>query len=132
MYILHSQHILIQTNPKMGGTWVAQSVKPLTLTHTFVNLSPTSGSLLSAQSPLRILCLPLSYKTEQNKKQRQKQTMSNARDPHVTGAIDCLPKMLSGLISLICDFLLTCLYSNVVLRWTQRPQLISKLRRTLP
>ena len=45
------------------GTWMAQSVEHLTLTPVmilrFVSSSPTSSSLLSAQSPLRILC-PLS------------------------------------------------------------------------
>ena len=49
---------------RIGGAWVAQSVKPTTLAQVMVsqlvNLSPTSGSLLLAQSPLSILCLPLS------------------------------------------------------------------------
>ena len=43
---------------------LAQSVKCLTLVQVmisqFLSLSPTSGSLLPAQSPLQILCLPLS------------------------------------------------------------------------
>ena len=44
----------------MSGTWVAQSVKRPTLAQVlvsrFVSLSPTWDSLLSAQSPLQILC----------------------------------------------------------------------------
>ena len=49
-----------------GGAWVAQSVKCLTLISAqvmisqFMNSSPTLGSLLSAQSLLCILDLPLS------------------------------------------------------------------------
>ena len=43
-----------------GGTWVAQSVKRPTWAQVtiswFVSSSPALGSLLSAQSPLRILC----------------------------------------------------------------------------
>ena len=48
------------------GTWVAQSVKRLMLAQgmilheIFVISSPLLGSLLSAQSLLWILCLPLS------------------------------------------------------------------------
>ena len=46
------------------GTWVAQLVKHLTsaqvMISRFLGSSPMSGSLLSAQSLLRILCLPLS------------------------------------------------------------------------
>ena len=48
----------------MQGTWVAQLVKCLTLAQVmisqFVSSSPLSGSLLSAQSLLCILCPPLS------------------------------------------------------------------------
>ena len=44
--------------------WVAQSVKHLTwaqvMISQFVNSSPLSGSVLTAQSLLGILCLPLS------------------------------------------------------------------------
>ena len=44
------------------GAWVAQSVKRLTsarvLISRFVSSSPVSGSVLSAQGLLRILCLP--------------------------------------------------------------------------
>ena len=43
---------------------MARSVERLTSAHVmisqFVGSNPTSGSLLSAQSPLQILCLPLS------------------------------------------------------------------------
>ena len=46
------------------GTWVAQSVKHWSLAQImisrFMSVSPTSGYLLSAQSPLWILCLPVS------------------------------------------------------------------------
>ena len=48
------------------GAWVAQLVKCLTsarvMISQFVSLSPTSGSVLTAQSwkLLQILCLPLS------------------------------------------------------------------------
>ena len=47
-----------------GGASVVQSIEPLTpaqvMISQFVSSSPTSGSLLSAQSPLQILCPPLS------------------------------------------------------------------------
>ena len=46
------------------GAWVAQSVKRLTLAQVmisqFVGWSPASGSVLTAQCPLWIFCLPLS------------------------------------------------------------------------
>ena len=46
-----------------GGAWVAQLVKHPTLAQItispFISSSPASGSLLSAQSPVWILCLPL-------------------------------------------------------------------------
>ena len=46
------------------GTWVAQLIRRPTSAQVmilrFVGLSPTLGSLLSAQSPLQILCPPLS------------------------------------------------------------------------
>ena len=49
---------------KSRGTYVAQSVEVLTSAQVmiswFMGLSPTSGSLLSAQNPLQILCSPLS------------------------------------------------------------------------
>ena len=59
------------TLPSMGikhrcfwGAWVVWSVKPPTsaqvMISQFVSSSPTSGSLLSAQSLLQILCPPLS------------------------------------------------------------------------
>ena len=45
----------IETIPKFGGTWVAQSVKHPTLAQVMlsrsVSSSPTSGSVLTAQSP---------------------------------------------------------------------------------
>ena len=50
----------------LGGPWVAQSVKPLTLAQVmisqFVGSSPVSGSVLTtgAWSLLQLLCLPLS------------------------------------------------------------------------
>ena len=48
---------------KDGGAWVAQSVKHPTSAPVmilgFVSLSPTSGSVLSAQSLFRIPCPPL-------------------------------------------------------------------------
>ena len=50
--------------PEAWGTWVAQSVECPTsaqvMISQFVSSSPTSGCLLSAQSPLQILCPPLS------------------------------------------------------------------------
>ena len=49
---------------RVRGTWVAQSVKRLALVQVvisqFLSSSPASGSLLSVQSPLWILCLSLS------------------------------------------------------------------------
>ena len=51
-------------NAVSWGIWVAQLVKQLTLAQVmisqFVGFSPASGSLLSLQSPLWILCPPLS------------------------------------------------------------------------
>ena len=48
----------------LRGAWVVQSVEQPTLAHVvisrFVDSSPASGSLLSAQSPLQILCAPIS------------------------------------------------------------------------
>ena len=49
-----------------AGAWVAQSIKHPTsvqaMTSRFVALSPASGFLPSAQSPLGLLCLPLSLR----------------------------------------------------------------------
>ena len=46
------------------GAWVAQSVEHPTLAQVmiswFMSSSPASGSVLTAQSLLQILCLPLS------------------------------------------------------------------------
>ena len=51
-------------NSVPGGTWVAQLVELLTLAQVviswFLSWSPTSGSLLSAQSLIRVLRSPLS------------------------------------------------------------------------
>ena len=48
----------------LQGAWVAQLVKRLTLAQVmislFVSSSPASGSMLTAQGLLHILCLPLS------------------------------------------------------------------------
>ena len=48
----------------MQGAWVAQLIKCLTLAQVmisqFVSSSPLSGSLLSAQSLLQVLCLSVS------------------------------------------------------------------------
>ena len=46
-----------RADQEFGGGWVAQSVRPPTSVQ--VSSSPTSGSLLSAQSLLRTLCLSL-------------------------------------------------------------------------
>ena len=60
---------LVINNPNNQGAWVAQSVKRPTLAQVMisrlVSLSPTSGSVLTAQSlePLQILCLSLSLCT---------------------------------------------------------------------
>ena len=52
----------VQKEFEPWGSWVAQLVECLTSAHVmisqFVSLSPASGSLLSAQSPLQILCSP--------------------------------------------------------------------------
>ena len=51
----------------MQGAWVAQSVKHLTSAQVtisqFVSSSPTSGSLLSVQSLLQTLRLPISARS---------------------------------------------------------------------
>ena len=48
----------------LRGAWVAQPIEHLTsaqvMISQFVSLSPASGSQLSVQSQLRILCTPLS------------------------------------------------------------------------
>ena len=57
----HINQILLKATH--GGTWVAQSIESLTsaqaMISQFVSLSPTSGSTLTVQSLLQILCPPL-------------------------------------------------------------------------
>ena len=61
LYMMGSLEISALKNYRTGwGAWVALSVKHLTSAQVMVSqlagLSLTSGSLLSAQSPLQILC----------------------------------------------------------------------------
>ena len=57
-------HQAIILKIQLWGAWVAQSVKHPTsaqvLISRFMSSSPTSGSVLTTWSLLRILCLPLS------------------------------------------------------------------------
>ena len=63
-FVLHHNCTRRAVLNRLGSTWVAQQVERPTLAQVtisqLVNSSPTWGSLLSAQSPLRILCPHLS------------------------------------------------------------------------
>ena len=61
---INLQRIILIEKPKGKVAWVAQLVKHLTsaqvMISQFMGSSPESGSLLSGQSLLQILCPPLS------------------------------------------------------------------------
>ena len=79
-------------NRPFRGTWVAQSVEPPTLAQVMisqlVSLSPALGCLLSAQSLLWILCLPLSLLLTHSHSFSQKQT--NIKKQKRTGLSELL------------------------------------------
>ena len=62
---------------RFWGTWVAQLVKHLTLAQSIL------GFLLSAQSPLRILCLPLSLPLPARSRSLKKKKKKKKEGPAV-------------------------------------------------